>query len=74
MTTGKDKKRPTGKFLRLAPDLNERINAECEYLGVARNAWITTVLDRELRRAQIERSIQYDPEIQHKIKNELDCA
>lgn len=73
MTTAKDKKRPTGKLVRLVPDLRKRITEECEYLGVAQNAWISMTLDRELRRAQIERVIKYDPKIKSKINAQLDC-
>lgn len=61
----KEQKRPSGKFLRLTDDLNDRINNECSYLGITRNAWITMTLDRELRNAAIERSMEIKYKITH---------
>ena len=72
MSKNKKRVRPPGRTVRFSEDLNERIDKECAYLSVTRNAWLSIIIDKELRRAQIERSIQYDPDIQKNIKNELD--
>ena len=56
----KKKKRDRGLFIRFPDDLRERIEEECQYLSMPRKAWITAVLDKELRNSYKERALRLE--------------
>ena len=54
--------------------MDERIAEECEKLGMARNAWIVHAIDKELRRAAMERAFEDDPYVAKEIISKVDVA
>lgn len=50
-------KRIQGTHVRIPDALKARIDAECEYLGVTRTAWIIMTCDKELRNSYKERAL-----------------
>jgi hypothetical protein len=52
------RKQDRGLFIRFPDDLRDRIDEECKLLSITRNAWITMVLDKELREAYKERALR----------------
>lgn len=53
-----NKKRDRGVFVRLPDELRRRMDEECEYLSITRNAWLTTIIDKELRNSFKERALR----------------
>jgi predicted HicB family RNase H-like nuclease len=60
--------------IRLTKSLDERISSECEKLGMSRNSWLVSAIDRELRRANLERMLEDDPYMAKKIISGLNIG
>lgn len=61
------RKGSTSTTIRLTPYMDQRINEECEKLGMSRNGWLISIIDKELRRANLERMLEEDPFLAKKI-------